>query len=102
MAAYFGRLRACALTAASWLRLHVCPLGILELEGVATAARADIHKHSIGHLVDVAWHTILVLHLMLHHEHRPSVGDGVVVTPSSGRKRDPAAKRRAYGVDNRG
>ena len=63
MAAYFGRLRACTLTAASWLRLHVCPLGTLELEGVATAARAEIHKHSIGHLVDVAWHTILVLHL---------------------------------------
>ena len=31
-----------------------------------------------------------------------SVGDGVVVTPSLGSKRDPAAQRRAYGVDNRG
>ena len=38
MAAYFGRLRACALTAASWLRLHVCPLGTLLQESVATAA----------------------------------------------------------------
>ena len=84
MAAYFGRLRACTLTAASWLRLHVCPLGTLELEGVATAARADIHKHSIGHLVDVAWHTILVLHLMLHHEHRPSATAWLVHLKSAG------------------
>ena len=95
MAAYFGRLRACTLTAASWLRLHVCPLGTLELEGVATAARADLHKHSIGHLVDVAWHTILVLHLMLHHEHRPSA-TATVVTPKFGEQTRP--RRAAAGL----
>ena len=90
MAAYFGRLRACTLTAASWLHLHVCPLGTLELEGVGTAARADLDKHLVGHLVDVAWHTIHVLHLMLHHEHRPSA-TAWAVTPKFGSKRDPAA-----------
>eukprot|EP00964_Phaeocystis_antarctica_P105462 scaffold70470_cov34-Phaeocystis_antarctica.AAC.1 len=40
-------------------RLHVCPLGTLELEGVTTAARADLDNHLLG----PGWHTILLLHL---------------------------------------
>ena len=46
-------------------RFHVCPLGALELEGVTTAAFADLDKHSPGLLIDDAWHTILVLQLTL-------------------------------------
>eukprot|EP00964_Phaeocystis_antarctica_P153574 scaffold121905_cov33-Phaeocystis_antarctica.AAC.1 len=40
-------------------RLHVCPPGTLELEGVTTAARADLDNHLLG----PGWHTILLLHL---------------------------------------
>eukprot|EP00964_Phaeocystis_antarctica_P038591 scaffold22065_cov64-Phaeocystis_antarctica.AAC.9 len=50
-------------------RLHVCPLGTLELEGVTTAAFADLDKHSPGLLIDDAWHTILVLQLTLRRDH---------------------------------
>ena len=42
--------------------LHVCPLGTLELEGVTTAARANLDHHLFGPLVYGAWHTILLLH----------------------------------------
>ena len=70
-------------------RLHICPLGTLELEGVGTAARADLDKHLLGHLVDIARHTILVLHVMLRRDHGrrrerggyTSSGRGANVTP---------------------
>ena len=81
-------------------RLHVCPLGTLELEGVGTAARADLDKHLLGHLVDIARHTILVLHVMLRRDHRSRRWWLQQFGPGS--KRDPAAQRWAYGVDNRG
>ena len=99
MAAYFGRLRACTLTGA-WLRLHVCPLGTLELEGVPQPLEPTLTSIRLG-LVDVAWHTILVLHLMLHHEHRPSA-TATVVTPKFGEQTRPRRGAAAYAVDNRG
>ena len=48
MAAYFGRLRACALTVAAWLRLHVCPLGTLELEGVPQPLEPTLTSIRLG------------------------------------------------------
>lgn len=50
---------ACRHSCVMAARLHVCPLGTLELEGVTTAARADLDNHLLG----PGWHTILLLHL---------------------------------------
>ena len=83
-------------------RLHVCPLGTLELEGVTTAAFADLDKHSPGLLIDDAWHTILVLQLTLRRDH--GLPRGRAPTNFEG---ETAAKKfrrvaAAYGVADRG
>ena len=57
-------------------RLHVCPLGTLELEGVTTAARADLDNHLSGPLIDGASHTILLLQLVLRDHGRPARRQG--------------------------
>eukprot|EP00964_Phaeocystis_antarctica_P074411 scaffold45749_cov60-Phaeocystis_antarctica.AAC.1 len=61
MAAYLGRLRAQLLHGCP--PSHVCPLGTLELEGVTTAARADLDNHLLG----PGWRTEILLHLTPRH-----------------------------------